>query len=396
MRRHGASHASKRARADVPTKTFPNARRKLNEILKAFCFVKVSEVTHKPAQNGRPEFFHGLSSTQSNSRFETASERVFFDKGGRLRYSATFDIGPCKLVDAAWGRDHPSALPQIGDILVGVLEVNTGGNTKSRISKVLRSWSRHGKIIMELSRMVEFGTSLSEFDARSILRQNECAMVEQARLASNMGANVSSSGSSASSADDFWMLARLILWGNVRPLVVLHSIQTGCKCKIEPTSAELVASSELKLSCSAYDFLSGLAFKLEDSELMKDFTDSLEIFQPIILPPMPPPPVPYHLGYGVYSHSANPAPAAQLPVSQNYAQGNVTPPYAPSSPTYVPSSPTYAPSSPTYIPSSPQHLQVQAPSSPAYLAHKSAPSSPVYRPSSPPKNDSFIVSYRDI
>jgi hypothetical protein len=251
--------------------------------------VKVSEVIHKPPINGRPEFYHGVGATQSNSRFESSSERVFFDKGGRLRYNATFDIGPCKLMDAAWGRDHPSALPQIGDILIGVLENNSGGPSKSRIPKVIRSWSRHGKIIMELSRMVEFGTGLTEFDARSILRQNECDMVEQvAKSVPLLGANITPiTRSGGSSADDFWMLARLILWGNVRPLVVLHSMQTSIKCKIEPTSAELIASSELKLSCSAYDFLSGLAFKLEDSDLLKDFSDSLEVVAVQIQPSLP-------------------------------------------------------------------------------------------------------------
>lgn len=447
MRRHGASHSSKRARVDVPSKTYPAARRKLNEILKAFCFVKVSEVTNKPAVHGKPEFYHGVGTTQSNSKFESFSERAFFDKGGRLRYNSTFDIGPCKLLDAAWGRDHPSALPQIGDILIGVLENNCGGHgekSKSRIPKVLRSWSRHGKIIMELSRMVEYGTSISEFDSRSILRQNECAMVDQALAASSLGVNISSVRTGASSADDFWMLARLILWGNVRPLVVLHSIETGCKCKTEPSSAEKIASSELKLSCSAYDFLSGLAFKLEDSELMKDFTDSLDIVASMPLaettiPPLPPPPSFSHFGYGygvqIHCQPQDPPQASVAPY-----MGNVTPPYAPSSPTYMPKSPSYAPSSPVYAPSSP--IASSSPrvtstppsnlgyapsfpvdSSPRRTLRPTNPPSPVYRPSSPsmpPKaeeplppaenafaekpienletliEDTFVVSYKDI
>jgi hypothetical protein len=325
-------------------------------------------------------------------------------------------------LDAAWGRDHPSALPQIGDILIGVLESNAGGHgekSKSRIPKVLRSWSRHGKIIMELSRMVEFGTSVSEFDSRSILRQNECAMVDQARAAASLGVNVFSVRSGASSADDFWMLARLILWGNVRPLVVLHSIETGCKCKTEPTSAERIASSELKLSCSAYDFLSGLAFKLEDYELMKDFTDALDIAVPAVAPPLPPAPTFAHFGYGFVSSDAlrtqtQEHVAAPVPPEANSSEymGSVTPPFAPSSPAYMPRSPAYAPSSPAYAPSSPQQSTSISPPSPVYR-----PSSPVYKPSSPKMTqesstaieanvsaeiaeklveDTFIVSYKDI
>lgn len=116
MRRRGASHAAKRMRTEAPatpSKTFPCARRKLNDILKGYAFVKVIEVTHVPAQIGRPAFYHGVAVTQRNSRYASneAAEHVFFDKGGRLRFNSTFDVGPCKLIDAAFGRDHPSANP---------------------------------------------------------------------------------------------------------------------------------------------------------------------------------------------------------------------------------------------------------------------------------------------
>jgi hypothetical protein len=167
-------------------------------------------------------------------------------------------------------------------------------------------------------------------------------MVEQAAIAAAVGA-VPRGLVTTNSADDFWMLARMILWGNLRPLIVLHSLQTGTKCKEDPSAAEIAACGELKLSCSSYEFISGLAFKLEDSDLLTDFASSF------VMPAF------QSYGYGI-----------QRPPTPPYASSNA-PAYAPSSPAYVPSSPSYAPSSPAY-----------APSSPAY-----APSSPVYRPSSP-------------
>jgi len=371
--RRGASHSSKRAKVDTPSKTYPAARRKLNEVLKGFSFVRVSEVTQVPPKDGKPEFFHCLGSTQSNSKYDSYSERVFLDKGGRLRYNATFDIGPCKLIDAAWGRDHISAIPQIGDIVLGILEANPKKSvSKQAAGKVLRSWSRHGKIIMELSRMVEFGTSMGEFETRAILRQSECAMAEHA-MAALAPRGVASL---QSSADDFWILARMILWGNLRPLVVLHSMQnSSAKCKMEASAAEIAACADIKISCSAYDFVSGLAFKLEDPDLLKDFAESfLAVVPAPYMPPMP---------AAAYSMNWIP-PSAKTPEPS-------TPKYA-TSPAYHPSSPPPGASSPAYHPSSPPVNNLQSLihalsstkeegeiASPTYM-----PSSPVGRPSSPP------------
>ena len=380
MKRQGASHSSKRQRVDNPTKTYPNARRKMNDLLKAFSFVKISEITILPAQNGKPDFFHGFGMSLTNSRFNNSAERVFFDKSGRLRANTTFDIGPCKLIDAAWGRDHHTALPQIGDIIVGILEENTRIAKGTKTPKVIRSWSRHGKIIMDLSRMVEYGTGVSEFENRLILRQSECALAAQVILANSIvAASVPVSCSkSALGADDFWSLARIVLWGNIRPLAVLHHVQTGTLCKEPPSQSELASAKDLNLSCSAFDFVTGISFKLEDAEIFKDFSELL-LNPPVVAEPKPTrwgnaedlkiqqPPNTYYTSYSVFggygSNTMN---------SSGAKEGSGTPPYMPSSP--APSSPAYVPSSPVYAPSSP----VYAPSSPVY-----APSSPVYAPSSP-------------
>ena len=317
---------SRPARNDnlAPTRTFPVARQKLNETLKVFSYIKVVEVTQVPPKDGRPAFFHGVGMTQSNSKFGGKSEQVFFDKGGRMRHSACIEVGPCKLIDAAFGRDHSSAAPQVGDILVGVLTDNL--KPKCRITKLVRSWSRHGKIMMELSRMVEFGTHMSEMEIRNILRQGESALAATA-LKKESHALASMHLRMASGAvDDFWLLARMILWGNLRPLAVLHSIQTGAKCKQDISDIESEASKDIKISCSALDFITNSASRFEDPDIFKQFSDLLD-------DPPPPPPAPTYEQYA-------PQYLAPPPFT---GPGGTSPPYQPEYQPLQPSSPKYAP-----------------------------------------------------
>ena len=359
MSRRGASsviqrHSSKQS-VGITSKTFPAARLKLNEILHSFNYIKVIEINIVPPKDGKPSFFHGIGiCCQNNNNFkqhqqDKSDERIFFDKGGRLRYNNTLDIGPCKLIDAAWGRDHSTAVPQIGEILVGIFEVNLKQfQGKSRTSKILRSWSKHGKILQELSRIVEFGTRMSEIEIRSILRQSECQLMENKTL---------------NSEDDFWMLSRIVLWGNVRPLVVLHTLQnTAAICKFPPTFVEQRHAADLKISVCAKEFISGIALKLEDVEILNEFQNQFiaeaEVMQPTVQAAA---------FFGQFYSSTS--------FTQNTQKGSVTPTFFPSSPLSSPKGGdiTYAPSSPPYAPSSPPH----APSSPSY-----APSSLPYAPNS--------------
>ena len=406
MRRRGATHASKRAREPTePTKCYGDARKRLCELLKGFALVEVHEVNLVSASSTKPEFFHGSAVTLSNSKYsKERQERVFFDKGGRLRYNNTFDIGPCKLIDAAWGRDHRSAVPQIGDILIGVLEDNPrvparGG--ANRMTKVLKGWSRHGKIILELARINEFGTVHGEYELRDLLKQRECELGEQFVSSQTVG-NLQELGrvNKRSSADDFWMLARIILWGNIRPLVVLHSTQQFIKCFVDPTESELKASAELKLSVSAYDFVSQLSFRLEDASILKDFNESfidsevartaerliqgaLHSFTASS---------PYQSTTPLYgspsrTKSSPPYVPSSSPMYTRKSPQSKTPVYAPRSPGYAPTSPGYAPRSPEpygYAPRSPEPKSpIYAPRSPLPQSTDYAPKSPGYAPKSP-------------
>lgn len=326
MNRRGASTASKRIRSDEisASKTFPNARKKLDEILKCYSFCKVTEIVHVPSKDGRPSFYHGICTTIKNSRFNTNCEKVFFDKGGRLRYNSNLEIGPCKLLDAAWGREHSTSLPQIGDIIVGVLEDNLKQSNK--LSKVMRGWSRNGKILLELSRIVEFGTSMHEYEIDKLLTQNEC------KMQSIMPDGSKNTSNDFIGSDDFAILAKIILWGNLRPVAVLYSIQGQRNCIVSPSAIELANCGDLKLSCKAFEFISSLSFKLEDPDILSCFMD---LFKP------EPPKI-------IEKFVRSPTPPL-LPQAAPPEEGMFSPP----SPPYIPSSPPYYPSSPIYAPSSP-------------------------------------------
>jgi hypothetical protein len=438
MRRKGAAHDAKRARFDetAPTKTFPAARAKLHEVLSQFACVKVLEVTQVPATAARPAFYHGVAQVMRNSRFGGGrAEEVFFDKGGRLRSSAMLEVGPCKLVDAAWGREHLSAMPQVGDVLVGTLTDNS--KPRSRISKVLRGWSRHGKTILELSRLVEFGTRMSEVELRPLLQQAESCMALAAWSSAPSASVRMQLDAAAAAQDDFWMLARVLLWGSTRALAVLHSRQTaGVVCKLAPSKAEDAAADGLRLSCSAYDFVSSIAFRFEDADVLRDFLSHLLEGGP--LPSHAQQQAPRRQSHTV-SWSAAPAPLFAQPQSVAAAQkllsevagGDATSSaagafvyqhaasaaaapyvaytaapygggYAPYAQPYPqPYAQTFAPpcayatgtaqgyhaTSPAYAPSSPAHAPTKySATSPAYVPTTSpayAPSSPAYAPSSP-------------
>lgn len=372
MRRKGANTlVSRKNNDDVSSShTYPNARRKLNETLRSFTFLKVIEVISVPPKDGKPSFYHGMATVINNSRQAGSQfDRVFFDKGGRLRHNSNFEIGPCKLLDAAWGRDHPTAMPQIGDILIGTLEDNTRISKSAKIAKVLRGWSRHGKIILELSRIVEFGTSMQEIELPKLLKQSECRMQNMTSSGEKVLHSFNKIGS-----DDFCVLSSIILWGNLKPLSILHCLQTNATCKKKPTAIEIASAGDIDISCTAFEFISGLSFKLEDSDILNDF---LALFNEQERPKTPTiaefqtvqalqPSLPFHTFY---------PPTESIMHNQNY--GPPSPNYksssCPPSPPYIPPS---CPPSPPYIPSSPPMELVET-------VVQAKVDSPVFRPSSP-------------
>jgi hypothetical protein len=224
------------------------------------------------------------------------------------------------LSQAPLGFDHPSSVPSVGEILVGTLVPNT---RKSHLSHVLRGWSSDAKCLQELLRLVRFGTKRSEFENRDILLQPA-------------GLLTSSPMNLRMYRDEVYLLARIILWGNVRPLQVLASIQKDhFQLKKQASETELLAAKQMCISVSAVDFVDLITVKLSTEEISDAFMEGLTIV------PTSPKEVPQEKPQIPYQMFAYKAPVQMLPVQ--VAQQSTEP----ESPKYQVSSP-YNPTSPTY------------------------------------------------
>lgn len=373
MQRRGASHQIKRARIETKqTKSYEVARQKCYEYLKQFSFVKVIEIVNVPAQNGKPSFYHGVAITIASGKQQ---QEVFFDKGSRLRYTSLIEIGPCKLVDAAISRDHVNSIPHVGDILIGVLADNL---RKSKIQKVLRSWSRHGNLVLELNRLIEHGTHQSDAQIRKLLTQTESILAETLRY----------KPTHFPATDDFWILAKIILWRDTRTLAILHSIQnTDRILKIKATENELDLVKSLKINCSANDFISGIAFRFEDPSIMNDFADH---FEPVVFKIPETTTTAYLSSYIAGGTSPPYQPYDPEETTKNIQQQQPTSPLYGIEPKST--TPLYASSTPLYASTSPLNVQSTSPKevdvTPAEEEEKKIdvvlqPTSPMYQATSP-------------
>ena len=341
----------------IAANTNKGARTALEEMLSALTFLKVISV------NRVGTGFNGEAVEIVNGQ---QKRMAFFDKLTRARSFLT--VGPITLTQAPMGYDHPSSVPTVGEILVGVLVVNT--RKSFHLTHVLRGWSTDAKPLQELHRMLKFGTKRSEFQVRELLLQ-PAGMLSRSPDTIRMY------------RDDIYMISRIILWGNLRPLQVWANVEDQEMFKLdkEPTEAELLAASNLRISMSALDFIANLAIKLGSDNLIDAFKEGLTIVEKPakVQKPMV---VTNH-------HSVISARQAMHPSSPTYAnilninveKTSYVASYLPTSPCYAPKSPSYAPSSPSYAPRTPEFGET------AQTSVACNPTSPVYNPTSPVYNE---------
>jgi hypothetical protein len=347
-RPHGSQGVKVPNRIVQNAPSFTEARKALVSLLENISFVKVVSVQLQP--NG---IYIGEAIETNCSR--ERPKLVFFDKHGRSK--TTIRIGPISVPQAPLGRDHPAAIPTVGDILVGSLVPN---QRKSHLELVLRSWSSDAKSLWELLRILKFGTKSSEFEARSFLIQSVSNLLQCPEDLRRM-------------RDDVYMVARIILWGSLRQMQVLASMEqpTVFILKDLPTSIEKEQCQAIRISSKASDFIDCLTLKLNDSAISESF---LKGFEEIKLVPVYNP----YAGYNSYPAAMVPkytgeynpvdyspgtpmVPEVPSPKSPMYVPSSPTPASptpaspTPASPTYTPASPTYTPASPTYTPVSPEH-----------------------------------------
>jgi hypothetical protein len=378
IKRRGASRFAEIEPPKKAVPTFSSARRNLFDILSQYTIGRVFEINDMPPAGGRPAYFHGKIVIGDKN-----PEYLYFDKAGRQKGMIT--IGPARLIDCALGKNHKTAIPQINDILVGVKVENTNEKRNKSNPFIFRSWSANGKIIMELKRMVEFGTRMNITEIRSIFRQSSGATAQKIMDAEKNRDSIPSAILmemilSAKAVDDMYLLVRVVLWGDLRILSILHSLQTSSKLKRSETTAESNAALDLKISSSAFEFVNSISQKLLDDTIMSHFTDLFEEFESGQASRV----IPEWKGT-ISSFVPLNETCTSGTQNQNRADYTTSPVYAPSSPVYAPSSPVYAPSSPVNAPSSP----VNAPSSPV-----NAPSSPEKAAFSPVKAPEVKISIR--
>ena len=323
-RPHGGiiTHTPKGHTTAAPS--FPIARKALAGILDNLSFISVVSIQTNAA---------GYIGEGIELNFKHDKERpksVFFDKFGRNRNALV--IGPIHLTQAPLGLDHPSAVPSVGEILVGSMVPNT---RKSHLQFVLRGWSSDAKPLKELLRVLKFGTKSTEFEMKSSLMQPSALLMMAPDQIKK-------------SRDDIYMTARVLLWASLRPLQVLASIEQPDVFKLLSAASEdeISVSKSLKITLKASEFIDTLVFKLADQDLSDAFTKGLEIKKNEYDPAAYSAPV-----NAFYAYAPPPPPPAYPPYG-GLQPVQPSPNYVPTSPSYAPTSPDYASSSPPYVPTS--------------------------------------------
>jgi hypothetical protein len=309
-----------------------------------------------------------FNNAKNQNQNQSKPEQLFFDKAGRQK--SMISIGPMKLIDTVYGHGHKNSVPQLGEILIGLKVENTNEKRSKTQPFIFRSWSMNGKVMLDLFRMVQYGTKMSDLEIRPMFRQGAGAVAQKMMDASKDSLPFEQKVSMCKcvkAVDDIYIVAKMILWGNMRLLTVLHCLQTDSFLNQTATDAEIDAASDLKLSANALEFVQGISQKLNDDSIMKYFTDSFSKFsgsdkdkeKEKEAPPWKP--YEYDYGYGGVSTKTDEGMVVK-PSSPVYGggQGGAASPYAPSSPVYGDkggggAASPYAPSSPVYGGTSPMY-----------------------------------------
>ena len=372
--RHSTAHASLTSltrNPQVVAPSFTNAREKLRSMLDEITFFKVQTISqttiHGTAAGTETtqlrETFSGTAiEVLPSYRQELKARRVLLLKQDREIGIGNF-LGVVKLADAPRGVHDATSVPSAGDVLVGLPVANTRKDFRDGASLLLKNWRGGAKPLQELARVVRYGTKMSATELRDVLKQPGSAAAERFLAAcaddptrmfpKTMQERCIRENAQAMvrGADDVWMIARVVLYGNVKSLAHLHLLQVGHDAVL--SDKQRTDAQDIRLSLPARVFVEVLAERLDAPDIERVFMETLNALAPESL--------------GAPQITAKP--------KEDETPASAFAPASPSSPAYAPSSPSYAPTSPVYAPSSPAY----APSSPAY-----APSSPLYAPYSPP------------
>jgi hypothetical protein len=297
---------------------YENARRKVVETLSNLNFARVVSIMQMPPKVGKDPIFQGeVEEVFCGKNARVMSRHAFFSKF--LRNTMGVNVLGCfTLVDSAMGPDHSSSIPNVGDILVGSF---VSATQRGKLPYEFKGWCNNGKPLLELLRILQFGSRMSKEELHMLLRQpasvtaNFALRLQEKFLKPH---ERSEALKSSLAQDDIWVLARALCF------------------------RELEQDDKLKLSRPHFDILTQLAMITLDETLLDDLQGIMPVREEPVIKESD------FSGMGAYGQG------------KVYESERKTPPWTTAesgTPKFMPSSPTYAPSSPPYHPESPEPIK---------------------------------------
>ncbi len=316
---------------------FETSRRKVVEALSNISFARIVSIVQLPNKiDPKEPHFQGEVEEVFASKYKSTAKHAFFSRFSRNAQGVSV-MGCFQIVDTAMGTAHASALPQVGDVLVGSF-VEAG--RKGKIPYEFKGWCNNGKPLLELSRVLQFGTRMSAKELHTLLRQPAsitAAFALRLNSKSISPLQLHHAQQVSQSVDDIWNIARALCF---------KDIQEDTTLKTSRRHWDMM--TQLAMTTLDEDFLEELNKVKPEEEMSQDISGQ---------------------GYGGYQgqfHSSGPG--YTLPQPSDF--GRRTPPYEYSrktpefgesggkTPQYTSSSPLYG-SSPAFAPSSPIESSTQ-------------------------------------
>jgi hypothetical protein len=335
---------------------FEESRRKLVDVFAELVFMRVAVVSFPKSDVRSGTHFQGEAIEVFAGRSHRAPRVAFFSRFGR-QTGTGFNLLGVTIVDTPLGPSHASATPQVGDIIVGSLMPAA----KGKLPFEIRGWSAGGKPLLELSRVVQYGTRMSESELKRQLRQ-PCAETAASllRLSTSLSpAEIAHAKLASSCADELWVLVRIVCFGNLE----------------DPGDARLGGKSFV-------DMVDMIATRFGDEVLLDSWAKIRPHTVPQAFPQQAYTWAPSNVGpSGTPLQSPTPSPPRLSNLTAFLSKlAPVREAYDPAKTVYDPAA--YAPAS--YSPASPKPASPKAPQSPQY-----APASPPYTPASPMEGVSY-------
>ena len=326
----------------VVIKGFEASRKKLIDSLQQHTFMRVTTVSCPSSAVREGTHFQGEATEIFAGRGTQNPRNVFFSRFGRHHGGGFSFLGAFNLIDCPVGSHHASAIPQVGDILVG----SVIAAKKGKLPWELRGWSNNAKPLLELLRIVQYGSRMSEKEICSLLRQPASTSANaMIRLKTRLSDQEKTHAENAvASTDDVWFIARTICFGRLDEDVTL---------KLSKNWVELIDTMAMKFDddelLTAWGSKRPQSYIPEDTIQPKSYVSHEKsagapysnLYAAAAKFTYAPPPV--------YSFQSIPKSTTPPPQPMQYASSQE---YVPSSPLYEPQE--YAPQSPI-VPKSPEY-----------------------------------------